>query len=310
MSENQSNSNNSRIYGIIVTILLLLSAILGYFFWNKNKEFRAETERQKMEIIKLTEEKNRLAQSLDSLTISYSDLRTENETLTSRVASSAGLVQQKEVSIKQIRANLTQDIQVLRGQVAELERTKAELEAIVIVLREENSMLKSENAALKGENDQLKTDKTALTGQVDDLSNKLAEQIKKTQSAVFKATAFKVEVTRKDKTTGRARRARDMAVSFDLTDVPQGFQGPQTLYLVITDDKGNPIKTTNPTKKTIMAPAGAVEIIAQQTKAVDLTGTQRLSFNHKLEEKLAKGSYVVAIYCDKGLLGASSFRLS
>jgi cell division protein FtsB len=309
MSENSSN-NNSTIYAVIIGLLLLLSGILGYFLWDKSKDYRAETERQKQEMARLTTEKATLTQSLDSLTLSYGDLRIENENLTSRVASSAGLVQQKEVVIKQIRTQLTQDIEVLRAQVAELQRTKTELEAIIIVLRQENATLKGENDQLKSENDQLKTDKTALTDQVDDLSNKLAEQIKKTQSAAFKASAFKVEVTRKDKTTGRARRARDLQVSFDLADVPVAFQGPQTLYLVITDDKGQPIKTANPTKKTIMAPAGAVEIIAQQTRAVDLTGTQRQVFNHKLEEKLAKGSYVVAIYCDKGLLGASSFRLS
>ncbi|TAH05798.1 MAG: hypothetical protein EAZ17_00070 [Sphingobacteriales bacterium] len=308
MSENQNS--NSRIYGIIVTLLLLLSAALGFFFWNKSKSALAEGEKRKQEIVQLTNEKNRLTQSLDSLTLSYGDLRTENENLTSRVASSATLVQQKEGTIREIKTQLTQEVNALRAQVAELQKTKAELEAIITVLRQENATLKSENAALRGENDQLKTDKTLLTDQVDDLSNKLAEQIKKTHSATFKATSFKVEVLRKNKTTGRAKRARDLAVSFDLTDVPQSFQGAQTLYLVITDDKGKPVASVNPTKKTVMAPAGNVEIIAQQTKVVDITGTQRLLFNHKLEEKLAKGSYVVAIYCDKGLLGASSFRLS
>jgi hypothetical protein len=47
-----------------------------------------------------------------------------------------------------------------------------------------------------------------------------------------------------------------------------------------------------------------------QSKQTVLMNTQRMVFNYKLEDKLKAGNYVVAIYCDKGLLGASSFRLS
>jgi hypothetical protein len=53
-----------------------------------------------------------------------------------------------------------------------------------------------------------------------------------------------------------------------------------------------------------------VEIQAQQVKAVVLENTQRMSFHHKFDDKLKAGGYVVAIYCDKGLLGASSFKLN
>jgi hypothetical protein len=98
-------------------------------------------------------------------------------------------------------------------------------------------------------------------------------------------------------------------VSFDLADVPEPFQGPQKLYLVITNDKGSPIASTNPTKATVFAPTGPVEIQAQALKQVVLETTQRQSFTYKLDERLKSGSYVVAIYCDKGLLGASTFRL-
>ena len=99
-------------------------------------------------------------------------------------------------------------------------------------------------------------------------------------------------------------------MSFDLADVPDIYQGPQKLYMVITDERGNPIASDNPTKATVYAPTGPVEIQAQQVKAVVLESTQRMSFHHKFDDKLKSGSYVVAIYCDKGLLGASSFKLN
>jgi myosin heavy subunit len=309
MSEQQTNSNSS-LYGIIIGILLLLSAGLGYFLWQKSQTMLQEKEKQEAEVKRLNDEKASIARSLDSLSSAYGELRTENESLTSRIAASAQLVKQKESAIKQITVQNTQDLDALRAQVAELSKSKAEMETIINVLKSENAQLKGENTQLKEENTQLKTDKDQLSGQVTDLTQQLKQQIEKTHSATFKATSFKVEVLRKSKTTGRARRARDLQVSFDLVDVPQPYQGGQTIYLVISDDKGNPIAATNPTKKTISTPTGAIEIIAVQSKQTVLMNTQRMMFNYKLEEKLKAGNYLVAVYCEKGLLGASSFRLS
>ncbi|TNE58253.1 MAG: hypothetical protein EP344_10220 [Bacteroidetes bacterium] len=305
-----SENSNARIYGIVVTILLLLSAGLGWFFWQKSRTMQSQSEERKELLDSLTQVKQNIERELDSLSMAYSDLRTENENLQGKVTNTAALVEQKEITIKQLRATTSKNLKELQDQIADLQKVKTEYETIITVLRQENQQLRQENERLTGENEQLKGEKEQLTGQVTDLAKQLEEQIRKTQSATFKATSFRVEVERRnDKVTAKARRARELLVSFDLADVPQPFQGPQKLYLSITDDKGNPVTAANPVKATIYAPTGPVEIMAQQVKAVVLEPTQRLSFVHKLEDKLKSGNYVAAIYCDKGLLGASSFRL-
>lgn len=307
MSENQ----NSRVYGIVVTALLIISAILGYFFWQKSRNMISESQERQATLDSLTQVKATIEGQLDSLSMAYSNLRTENESLQGKVTNTAAIIEQKEIAIKQIRAATGKNLEELRKQVADLQRVKTEYETIIAVLRTENDSLKAENARLSGENEQLKGEREQLSGQVTDLAKQLEEQIRKTQSATFKATSFRVEVERRgDKLTTKARRARELLVSFDLADVPQSYQGPQKLYLVITDDKGVPIAAKNPTKTTVYAPTGPVDIMAQQVKQVVLEGTQRMSFVHQLEDRLKAGNYVVAIYCDKGLLGASSFRVS
>ncbi|MCC6281544.1 MAG: hypothetical protein IT262_13145 [Saprospiraceae bacterium] len=307
MSDNQ----NSRIYGILVTVLLLLSAGLGFFFWQKSKNFLLENQKIEVERQQLETTKIDIENELDSLSTAYSTLRTENENLQGRITSTAALIAQKEAQISQIRATSAKDIQALREQVASLEKTKIEYETIVTALRTENEDLKKENSRLTGENAQLKGANTELSGQVQDLAKQLEEQIRKTQSAVFKATSFRVELERRnDKLTTRARKAREIFVSFDLADVPQVYQGQQKLYLAITDDKGTPVISQSPVKTTVFAPSGPVEIVAQQVKEVVLENTQRQSFNYKFDERLKAGNYVAAIYCDKGLLGVSSFRLN
>lgn len=307
MSDNQS----SRVYGIIVTFLLLLSAGIGWFFWQKSKTMMVDNERKEQLLDSLTTIKAGLETSLDSLQLAYADLRTENETLQGRIASTAQQIAQKDSFIQKIKAGASRDVEALRSQIEGLQKAKTEYETIIGLLRAENEQLKNENLALKGENSALKGAKDSLSAQVADLSEKLAEQIKRTQSAVFKATSFRVEVEkRSDRLTTKARRARNLTISFDLADVPAPYQGAQKLYLVITDDKGATIPSTSPTKVTVVAPAGTLEISALMVKPVVLEKTSRQTFVYKLDERLKKGSYVVAIYCDKGLLGASSFRLN
>ena len=307
MSENQ----NSRVYGIVVTALLIISAILGWVFWQKSRSMISESKQRQETLDSLSSVKVNIERDLDSLSMAYSSLRTENESLQGKVTNTAAIIEQKEITIKQIKASSAKNLDELRKQVADLTKAKTEYETIISVLQQENAQLKEENQRLTGENEQLKGEKEQLSGQVTDLAKQLEEQIRKTQSATFKATSFRVEVIRrKDKLTTKARRARELSVSFDLADVPQAFQGAQKLYLVITDDKGNPIAVKNPTKATVYAPTGPMDVMAQQVKQVFLEATQRLSFVHQMEDKLKSGNYVAAIYCDKGLLGASSFRLN
>jgi len=307
MNDNQ----NSRTYGIIIALLLLLSAVMGYFFWQKSRTYVQETAKMEAEKQQLETEKAQIEHALDSLSSSYADVRTENETLRGTVTSTAALIQEKDAMIRQIKTTSANDVKQLRDQVSTLERTKIEYETIISALRGENDALKAENQRLSGENAELKGNNTALSGKVEGLAKQLEEQIRKTQSATFKASSFRVTpVRRNDKLTAKAKRVRSIDVSFDLADVPANFQGTQKIYLVITDEKGVPIMSEGSTKATVHAPAGAIDITAQQMKTVVLETMQRLSFNFKFDDRLKSGAYVVAIYCDQGLLGASSFKLS
>lgn len=262
------------------------------------------------EVQSLELEKTMVERSLDSLTISYANLRTENEDLRGKEASTTSLIAEKDAAIKKIKSQNRRDLASLRKQVEDLKKIKIEYETIISALRSENEQLRMENERLAGENSQLRDENADLTGKMGSLTKELEEQIRKTQSAKFKATSFRVEVDRrKDKLTTSARKAKEVRVSFDLADVPREYQVIQKLYMSITDEKGRPIASVNPTKTSIEAPTGPVAVVAQQTKAVALTDTQRLTFTYKLDDKLKSGKYVVAIYCDSGLLGGASFRL-
>jgi regulator of replication initiation timing len=311
MYNSQNNNQNSRTLVTTLILLLILSLGSSIYFWNKSRNAGASITSLTESVQALEAEKARIEHALDSLSAAYGEVRIENEGLRGKEASTAELIAQKDASIKKIKSQNNRELAALRAQLDELRQLKIEYETLITAVQVENEQLKAENQRLLGENQQLQTENSSLSGQVGDLAQKLEDQIRKTQSARFKATSFKVEIGRKnDKQTIRAKRAREINVGFDLIDVPEKYQGEQHLYLVITDEKGKAISSTKPIKTTIDAPTGSLQIEAQQVKAVSLAEKQRLSFNYRLDERLKSGNYVAAIYCNVGLLGASTFRLN
>lgn len=310
-SQSTSNSNTGlRVWAIIATLLALLAAGFAWKYWKSSRQLTTDVELSEKQLDSLAHVKADLDRQLDSLNVSYVNLRTENESLQGAVARSENIVANKAAQISQLRQQSTRDATALRAQIGEMQKAKAEMETIVSLLRSENDQLKAENTRLTGENQALVGDKEKLSGQVGDLSKQLEEQIKRTHSARFKASAFRVEVEKRgSKLTTKARKVREINVSFDLADVPEQYRGSTKLYLVITDEKATPITSANPVSVTIQAPAGPVNVVSQQNKVIELQETQRVAFTYKLDEKLKKGNYVAAIYSDKGLLGASSFKL-
>lgn len=307
----EENNSGVRIYAIIITLLFLLAAFFAWRNWSQNKTLVAANEMSEARVDSLLNVRSQLQAEIAQLQTSVEDLTAENEALEGRVAASAGQITQKQAEVQKLLASNAKTESALRGEIDALKAQKTEFETIIKLLSTENETLRKENTALKTENAELKGTTEKLASERDDLAKQLAEQIKKTQSAKFKASAFRVEVEKRgDRLTTKAKKVREVGVSFDLADVPEQYQGAQKLYLVITDDKGVPIKTANPIKATIYAPAGDVEIIAANVRPVNLGETQRISFVQKIDDKLKKGNYVVAVYCDKGLLGASSFKLT
>jgi|GEM_PF-249731 len=308
----ENNAANKQRAGLIIALLLLVLSIgASLYFWNKSNNMGHQNTQLSENVQTLEAEKTRLQQELDSLSLSYGQLNSEYQDLLGKDASTTEMIAQKDALIKKIKLQNKREVATLQVQIEDLRRLKIEYQTLVSALQTENTQLKAENQQLTEENQQLHSDNSELTGQVGDLAQKLEDQIRKTQSAKFKATAFRVEMGRKnDKQTLRAKKAREINVSFDLVDVPDAYHGDQHLYLAITDENGKPISSAQPVKTTIEAPTGKIQIEAQQVKAVSLGETQRLAFAYKLDERLKKGNYVAAIYCNAGLLGVSRFKLN
>ena len=293
---------------LISVILLILFAGFSIWAWMRlgslQKIRQSETQQHEVVLDSLLQVKAGLENNLNQLELQFSDLRAGNDSLAQELAGATNIITEKETVIREMQVQNIREESALRAQVQRLQTLKDRYETIIAVLNQKNAVLTEENMRLRGQTD-------TLSLQVSDLGRQLEAQIRQTLSAQYKATSFRLELERRnDKLTVRARRTRELRIIFDLNNVPLPYRGNQQLFLVITDDRGVPIESKNPIQETIKTEKGSVAIVAQATRFQNVIDNQRIELNYELEERLKKGTYIVSVYSDKGLLGVASFRLT
>ncbi len=297
--------------GLTALIILLLLLLLGVGFWgfsnrSAKKELTSANQELSAKIGDLSSLRDNLERQVDSLQQAYADLAEENENLQGSVATAEEKIATQAATINKLKKQGSSESTNLKDQIEQLLKAKATLEASISNLQVENDSLKMLTEQLSADLSSAKTENAALNA----LNSTIQDELKRLTLANFKATAFRVEVEKKrPKATAKAGRARKILVSFDLTGVKPEYQGLRTLYLAITDDKGTPIKVSNPVHTVININGQEMDLLAVKAQEINVVENQRLSFNHDLEDKLKSGYYRVAVYTDVGLLGASSFRL-
>lgn len=294
------------ILAVILGILLLLTVWWGYQQSKERTNLLVQNEQMNAQLVDLESLKGDLEQEIDSLAEAYEVLASENETLQGSLTEAEDRASKNASAIRRLRGQNAAELNNLRGEIQQLLAVKAELESNINNLQMENDSLRTRTGVLEQDLNVAREENSALNT----LNATIQDELKALTLANFKASAFQVELERKSsKVTSKSRRARRIRVTFDLTNVPEEYQGTKSLYLVITDETGTPIKTSNPIQASAVVNGQKMDLIAVKAKDVNVEGNQRLSFTHDLEEKLRAGYYRASVFTDIGLLGATSFRL-
>ncbi len=304
--------NKSSNLPIILGVLLLMAAAVAVYFGIQHTQAVKEAAIQQAEIDSLIDIRTALEQDVDRLNTEYSLIAIENDSLKGSLENARQVIAQREAQLRRAQRRAANDAAVVKEQIAALESEKKELAATINRLEVENRELKENNAALQEQLSASQEANTNLQSQVGDLerANTLLEQrTSELANSSFKTTAMQVNIAkRNDKSTIRSRKVRKFKVSFDLVDVPDEYQGEQTLYLTITDPNGVSIGEAGEKVK-VGLDQQALVIEALEKKNVNIGATQRLEFTHELETKLKKGFLIFSVYAEKGLLGSTMFQL-
>ena len=204
--------------------------------------------------------------------------------------------------------SLHQTFEAAKAENSELRGTISKNELTLSEKDNQLNKLKKQSTKDRLTIDDLRRENTELANRISDL-NVVAQNTK--LPGGMRTSAFRVEVEkRNDKLTVKSKKAKELVISFDMMDVPSDMQGVQKLFLAISDNKGTPVKSKDATPVKVGTEDDAKEVVIHQSKEINLTQGQRLSFNYQLDDKLKPGTYRAAIYTKEGWIGSVSFRVS
>lgn len=298
-----------------ITALTILSFVGLFFFWNAKRNLETINAEMSDAISAYDLKIKGLNGEIDSLMGAYASLSAENEDLQGSVENANLQLAARDAELSKIKRQSSKNLKAKQAELDQLMAFKASLEETMANLQAENQQLRNENTLLSRQLQDAQVENERLVNRMDDLETDnqyLQRNLDRLAPTGIQGAAFRVEVQkRNDQLTVKGKRARQVDVSFDLIGVPEEWQGQQTLYLSLVDNKGLPVKTANNRSEQFQLANGQVlSFDSQLSKDFNISTSQRLAFHIPLDEKIPAGYYRANIYTKAGLVGSASFRLS
>ncbi len=285
------------IIGVVVALIAIAAAVLTYHhFYTKpllqeNEDLKelAELEKQEMET-------------------QYRDFDLQYEMLQSQLSNDS-LIAQIENERRHTQQLLEELERTKATDAAEIKRLKAEIASLREVLRSyimQVDSLNRINQSLHEENTQIKEQISVANTQITNLSterNQLKDKVN--IAAQLDATGF--WVTPKDKKSKDAKKVKDvkkLAFGFTIVKNVTAQNGQRTLYARILKPDNSVMgnKGTFPYENTTLE--------YTEKKYIDYTGEEeKITMYTDVTEFLEAGIYKLFLFCDKQMIGQTSFTL-
>lgn len=296
--QEQKKSNTLQIaIGIVVALIAIAVAVLTYHqFFTKpllqeNEELKelAELEKQEMES-------------------QYRDFDLQYEMLQSQLSNDS-LIAQIENERRHTQQLLEELERTKATDAAEIKRLKAEIASLREVLRSyimQVDSLNRINQSLNEENTQIKEQISVANTQITNLSTERNELKDKVNiAAQLDATGF--WVTPKNKKSKDAKKVKDvkkLAFGFTIVKNVTAQNGQRTLYARILKPDNSVMgkKGTFPYENTTLE--------YTEKKYIEYTGEEeKVTMYSDVTEFLEAGTYKLFLFCDKQMIGQTTFTL-
>lgn len=298
-SEIDSKKNATRliILGILVALIAIAAAVLGYhYFYTKplleeNEELKelAELEKQEMES-------------------QYRDFDVQYEMLQSQLSNDS-LIAQIENERRHTQQLLEELERTKATDAAEIKRLKAEIASLREVLKSyivQVDSLNRLNQSLSEENTQIKAQVAEQSTQISTLSterNQLKDKVN--IAAQLDATGFWVTPkNKKSKDTQKVKDVKKLAFGFTIVKNVTAQNGQRIIYARI-------LKPDN----SVMGQKGTfayenTQLEYTEKKYINYTGEEeKVTMYSDVTEFLEAGTYKLFVFCDKQMIGQTTFTL-
>ena len=295
--DSKKNATRLTILGILVALIAIAAAVLGYhYFYTKplleeNEELKelAELEKQEMES-------------------QYRDFDVQYEMLQSQLSNDS-LIAQIENERRHTQQLLEELERTKATDAAEIKRLKAEIASLREVLKSyivQVDSLNRLNQSLSEENTQIKAQVAEQSTQISTLSterNQLKDKVN--IAAQLDATGFWVTPkNKKSKDTQKVKDVKKLAFGFTIVKNVTAQNGQRIIYARI-------LKPDN----SVMGQKGTfayenTQLEYTEKKYIDYTGEEeKVTMYSDVTEFLEAGTYKLFVFCDKQMIGQTSFTL-
>lgn len=141
------------------------------------------------------------------------------------------------------------------------------------------------------------------------VNQRMDEQVNKLALKDLSARSFTVNMLQEMRgdSVKTGSGARKMKIGFDVNNVPANYQGERSLYLVVTNRRGEPVTGENPVKASVPFSGMEVELMAMAARKMSLGPAQHVVMEQDLKRALPAGQYRAQVFSDLALLGMTDF---
>lgn len=293
-------SNESSSKSTLLIVLLLISLGFNIYQWSSKSTMKEsyETQVDSLNTMQVDVEKE-----LDETYADLNQYKGINSRLDSLLQEANGKVDEQKAKIQQLISTGGKSSALNKNLKKELEELKK--------LRDQY-MDRIDNLLV--ENEMLKKDTSDLRSEVASLSKNLETTVTTAsvlKAEYFKVTAFKHRSNNKYSETAMAKRTNKIETCFSVLENAIAKEGEKTVYVRMMEPGGKVLGNRAEGSSTFKKSGSDEELLFTVSKTIDYNhGKQQLCVHYEEAERVfTTGTYLIEVYVDGSLAGATSLNL-
>lgn len=296
MKMSTEQKNNSKIFIIVIGILLIGIAVAGYFIFSQKSQIEVLQEETNLN-------KKQLEDEYENLAIQYEGfkLNIKNDSLLQRLTNEQAKVQRLLEELKTVKADNQSEISRLNKELASLRKILKSYIVQIDSLNRANEQLKKEKKEITTKYEQA----THTLNQVSQEKESLTEKV--TLASKLDASGISIQATNsKGKVQKKIKKVEQLVLNFTITKNITAEPGERTIYVRIMKPD-NDVLTKS---RTNVFPFENKDINYSMKKIIEYGGEEMpVTMYWIVEEYLMPGEYRVDIFADGNRIGMKSFTM-
>lgn len=288
--------NNTKIFIIVIAILLVGIFVAGYFLFNQKSKIEVLEQETSLN-------KEQLEDEYESLSMQYEGfkLNIKNDSLLQKLTNEQTKVQRLLEELKTVKADNRSEINRLNNELASLRKILKSYIAQIDSLNRANEQLRQEKKEITNKYQQATKNLSEVTQQKENLSEKV------TLASKLDATGISVQATNsKGKVQKKISKVEQLIINFSITKNITAEPGERTIYVRIMKPD-NDVLTKS---RTNVFAFENKDINYSMKKIIEYGGEEMpVTMYWNVEEYLMPGTYRVDIFADGNRIGVRSFTM-